>query len=324
MNKSANLERRFGGHLMESLGLRKQQEPTAKAAQDAPPATDPAEGRTRARNAGYMDLSRIIPDPNQPRKEFGQEAIDRLAESFKKYGQLQPIRARWEAGLAKWIVVSGERRYRAAIQAGLEQVACIFIEGELTPSEILQEQMIENCLREDLKPIEQAKAYRQLMDLHGWTAKQLADELHISQATISRSMAMLALPENLQNQVDAGSVPASAAYEIAKVEDEAVRQDIVDRIVAGSMTRDEVADAVRKSKRRSVRVGGKGSGRLKAIPKPGPRSSSRVIKTGANAKVIVIFNRKTVAMVDVLVALKGAVSQVEAELAAIGSQTTAA
>jgi ParB family chromosome partitioning protein len=211
-----------------------------------------------------MDLNRIIPDPNQPRKDFGQEAIDRLAASFRKYGQLQPIRVRWEAGLAKRIVISGERRYRAAIEAGLEQVACIFVEGELTPSEILQEQMIENCLWEDLKPIEQAKAYRQLMDLHGWTAKQLADELHISQATISRSLALLALPDDLQGQVDAGSVPASAAYEIAKVKDDAVRQDIVDQVVAGSMTRDEVADAVRESTGRSARAG-RGEGDQQAV-----------------------------------------------------------
>jgi ParB family chromosome partitioning protein len=323
MTKGAELERRFGGNLMESLGLRKQQEATAKPTLDAPPAAGPAEGRTRARNAGYMDLNRIVPDPNQPRKDFGQEAIDRLAASFKRYGQLQPIRVRWEASLAKWIVISGERRYRAAIQAGLEQVACIFIEGELTPSEILQEQMIENCLREDLKPIEQARAYRQLMDLHGWTAKQLADELHISQATISRSLALLALPEGLQDQVDAGSVPASAAYEIAKVKNEAVRQDIVDQVVAGSMTRDEVADAVRESTGRSARAGGKGTSR-KAIQKPGPRSSTRVIRTGGNAKVVVMFNRKNIATADVLVALKDAVSQVEAEIAAIENQTTTA
>src|SRR5262249_24202580 len=150
MTRGADLERRFGGHLLESLGLRKPQEPTENPAPAAPPAAGPAEGRTRARNAGYMDLDRIVPDPNQPRKEFGQDAIDRLAESFKKYGQLQPIRVRWEAGLAKWVVISGERRYRAALQAGLEQVACIFVEDELTPPEILQEQMIENCLREDL------------------------------------------------------------------------------------------------------------------------------------------------------------------------------
>jgi ParB family chromosome partitioning protein len=268
-----------------------------------------------------MDLERIVPDPNQPRKEFGQEAIDRLAESFKKYGQLQPIRVRWEAGLAKWVVISGERRYRAAVQAGLDQVACIFVEDELTPAEILQEQMIENCLREDLKPIEQAKAYRQLMDLYGWTAKQLGDELHISRATISRSLALLELPGDLQDQVDAGSVPASAAYEIAKVQEDTLRQDLVDQVIAGSMTRDEVAATVRQSTDRPARTGK--ATKPKAIPKPGPRSSSRVIKTAGNAKVIVMFSRRTIATADVLAALKDAVRRVEADLDAEG-QTTAA
>src|SRR5262249_10285805 len=107
MSKSANLERRFGGNLMESLGLRKQQDQPRRPSPEGPPAIGPADGRTRARNAGYLDINRIVPDPDQPRKEFSQDAIGRLASSFNKYGQLQPIRVRWDAGLAKWIVISG-------------------------------------------------------------------------------------------------------------------------------------------------------------------------------------------------------------------------
>jgi ParB family chromosome partitioning protein len=122
-----------------------------------------------------MEIDRIVPDLDQPRKEFDPDAIDRLAASLLKHGQLMPIRVRWNGKVGKWVVISGERRYRAAHQAGLKTICCLFNDGEPTPSEIFQEQLIENCLREDLKPIEQARAYRQLMEMHGWTAKQLSE-----------------------------------------------------------------------------------------------------------------------------------------------------
>ncbi len=169
-----------------------------------PRESGPDEGRTRARDAGHMELTRIVPDPDQPRKEFTEDAIERLSASLLKHGQLMPIRVRWNPTLAKWVVISGERRYRAALRAGLKSVACIFAEDGLTHSEILQEQIIENLLREDLKPVEQARAYRQLMDLHGWTAKELAGELQVSQGAISKSLALLTLPHDLQAQVETG------------------------------------------------------------------------------------------------------------------------
>ena len=131
------------------------------------------------------------------------------------------------------MVISGERRFRAATRAGLKTVACVFADDGLSPSEILQEQIVENLLREDLKPIEQARAYRQLMDLHGWTAKELAGELQVSQGAVSKSLSLLTLPVELQEQVDAGSIPATAAYEVAKVEDKASSG----RSPAGSSTR---------------------------------------------------------------------------------------
>src|SRR4051812_20790987 len=128
MSKAAeSLQRRFGQNLSESLGVRTDEVrvmPTPDA--HFPRETGPDDGRSRARDAGHMEVERIVPDPDQPRKEFSPDAIDRLAASIRKHGQLQPIRVRWDAGLGKWVVISGERRYRAAVQAGLKTVACIF------------------------------------------------------------------------------------------------------------------------------------------------------------------------------------------------------
>src|SRR4051812_41183364 len=111
MSKAAEiLQRRFGKNLGESLGVRTA--PTPPTPNRFPgethlPGVSPDDGRTRARDAGHMELERIIPDPDQPRKEFAPDAIARLAESLKKHGQLQPIRVRWNASAGKWVVISG-------------------------------------------------------------------------------------------------------------------------------------------------------------------------------------------------------------------------
>jgi ParB family chromosome partitioning protein len=306
MSKAADsLQRRFGANLSESLGVRSGATPALPTANPFPretglPETSPDDGRSRVRNAGHMEIDRIVPDPDQPRKDFSAEAIDRLAASLTRHGQLQPIRVRWNGGLGRWVVISGERRYRAAIQAGLKTVACIFVDGALSPSEILQEQMVENCLREDLKPIEQARAYRQLMDLHGWTAKELSEELHVSRGAISKALSLLGLPDDLRDQVDAGVIPATAAYEVAKLEDPDAQRAIARRIGAENLTRDETVEAVRVAVGRPSRAG-KGQGR-------GAKATSRVIRT-STAKVTVEL-RKAVDDEAILAALTEAADQV--------------
>jgi ParB family chromosome partitioning protein len=221
-----------------------------------------------------------------------------------------PIRVRWDAAIGKWLVISGERRYRAALRAGLKTVACVFADDGLSPSEVLQEQIIENLLREDLKPIEQARAYRQLMDLHGWTAKELSGELHVSQGAISKSLMLLTLPAELQGQVDDGAIPATAAYEVAKVEDRAVQREIARRIVDEDLTRDAAAEVVREAAGKPARPGGpkpKGRGGTPA------RGSTRIYKA-AGARVAVTFPRKSVRIEEILNALEEAARQVRASM----------
>lgn len=312
MSKAAeSLQRRFGQNLSESLGVRA----GGLGAGGIGPApgvgfpreTSPDDGRTRARDAGHMEIDRIVPDPDQPRKEFSDDAIERLSASLLKHGQLMPIRVRWNAGLGKWVVISGERRYRAAMRAGLKTVACVFADNGLTPSEILQEQIVENLLREDLKPIEQARAYRQLMDLHGWTAKELAGELQVSQGAVSKSLSLLTLPVELQEQVDEGSIPATAAYEVAKVEDKAVQREIARRIVDEDLTRDAAAEVVREAAGKPPKAGTSKSGQGRGAA-PG-RGSVHQFKAGG-ARIAVTFPKKTVKDEEILEALEAAAEQV--------------
>jgi ParB family chromosome partitioning protein len=303
MGVAEKLERKFGENLGESLGVRKVI-PITREGEREIPTSGPDDGRTRNRQAGFMEISNIIPDPNQPRKDFPQESIERLAASITKHGQLMPIRIRWNQELAKWIVITGERRYRAALQAGLESIACIFIEDELSSSEILQEQLIENCLREDLKPIEQARAYEHLMQLNHWTARELSESLHISPATVSRALTTLTLPEDVQEQVDAGAIPPSAAYEIAKLDSQDEQRELAEEIVARRLTREATVKAVRTK-----------TGRVQGEKKPGRPTSTHTFKT-ETGKVTVTIHRKRVKPEDLIAILQSAIQQLKSRIGA--------
>lgn len=176
---------------------------------------DPYAGRRRLDNAAIIALDRIEADP-QHREHFEEEALAKLAQSLKAHGQKQPIRVRYEEDRDKYIIISGERRFRAATLAGLAELECVISEGDLSQAEILRDQVIENALREDLKPTEQGKAFRDLMVQESFNAKELAKYLCVAPSTISRRLAVLDLPEELQAKVDGGELSIKDAIAAAK------------------------------------------------------------------------------------------------------------
>jgi ParB family transcriptional regulator, chromosome partitioning protein len=198
------------------------------------------EGRTKLNGACLIETDRIAPDPNQPRTDFDPEALDRLAASLKTRGQLQPIRVRWDEGEAVYRVVVGERRWRAARLAGINTVACLVVSGEPSPNELLIDQLMENVLREDLKPVEQARAYKTLMEQGGLTQIQLAETLQVAQSTIARALALLNLPASIQEQVDTGELASNLAYEITKVGDPEEQTELARKAAEGRIKRDEI------------------------------------------------------------------------------------
>lgn len=229
----------------ESVGARRNEAPTASRG----PVSVPADqvGRARAKNAWTIEVDRIVPDPDQPRKEFDEDALARLAESLKTRGQLQPIQVRWEPTMERFVVLMGERRYRAALAAGLPNLQCIVRDEPIDDAQRLGLQLIENCLREDLAPVEQARAFRALMDSQGWNQERLAEELSVSPMLVSRSLGLLRLPAEVQEKVDAGTLAASAANEIAKLDDPAAQIRLATAAAEQGLTRDDVAKQVRKT-----------------------------------------------------------------------------
>jgi ParB family chromosome partitioning protein len=229
-------------NLEESMGVRKA---------ELYPVLAPAPGRKDAgrrpvRNFGRVVISQVIPDPHQPRVEFADEDLEQLALSIREKGQLSPIRVRWSESLEKWIIISGERRWRATQRAGLNEIECYFHDGDLTVSEILEQQLIENCLRQDLQPIEEAKAFAELMKLNGWTGKDVAQVLRVHPSRVSRALALLKLPEAVQEQVSLGNIPARSAYEISKLSDPQSQAVLAAEAAAGKLPHDQAARAVRQ------------------------------------------------------------------------------
>ena len=308
MSRAMKLAERLSGNMGESLGVRLASPGGPGVAAVGIPSVSPEDGRTRDRLAGHMEIEKIIPDPEQPRKYFSEESIEQLAASLKKTGQLQAIRVRWSAEHGKWIIISGERRYRAAISAGLKTIACSFIDRPLTESEIRQESLIENLLREDLRPIEAANGYQQLMDLNGWTMQQVADALNVSKGAVSKSLALLKLPEEIQGQVDQGVISASSAYEVSRLKDEDAQKELASRIVSEGLKRDEAGEAVGKTARPKVHSA------EKTPPAPKAASTTKVFSV-SGAKLSITWPKKTVQTNEVIRALEEALAQVRGDAA---------
>jgi ParB family chromosome partitioning protein len=186
--------------------------------------------------------------PTNPREDFDEAALDRLGASMKARGQLQPVRVRWDSTQGKYVMIAGERRWRAAQRAGIPAIAAIIQDGNLSPADLLAIQVTENALRENLKPIEQAKAYRRLMDLHGWNVTELAREVNISQASASRALALLNLPEAVQEHVEHGTIAPSVAHEVSQIKDPDAQAAVADQAVSGKLRGDELRALIEKEK----------------------------------------------------------------------------
>ena len=192
-----------------------------------------------------VEIDRIFLDSSQPRQHFADEPLQRLAQSIRDRGILQPIRIVWDAEREVGRVVLGERRLRAAKLAGLTHVPCVLVEGEASEEDKLADQLVENSVRESLSPIEFATALTKLKRMRKCTAQQLAVELSISPSTVTRAEALLKLPDALQILVEAGSVPEATAYELSKVTNTALQLELGKLVAEKSLTRDEVSNEIR-------------------------------------------------------------------------------
>ena len=158
--------------------------------------------------ARELPIAEISPNPFQPRKRFDDEAIKELAASIRANGVLQPILVR-RFGAEEFQLVAGERRLRAASFAGLERIPAVI--REVSDREMMELALVENIQRQDLDPIEEAKAYQTLIEKIGLTHDQLSERVGKQRSSITNSLRLLALPGEVQDMVSRGTLSAGHA-----------------------------------------------------------------------------------------------------------------
>ena len=192
-----------------------------------------------------LSISDIEVNKNQPRKNFDEEAIAELAESVKVHGVIQPIIVR-SAGDGFYVIVAGERRYRAAKLAGLNEVPVIIT--ELTSAEAAEVALIENIQRADLNPIEIAQAYKALIDDFSLTQQQLAERIGKPRSSVANSLRLLDLPETIREYVAEGKLTDGHAKVIAGLDDENVMKQAAETVIKLNLTVRATESYVKKLK----------------------------------------------------------------------------
>lgn len=182
----------------------------------------------------------------QIRQRILPQELDGLAQSIREVGILHPIITRPDKD--QQVVVDGHRRTLAALKLGLPSVPILNVDKAQSAAETIQIQLVANCQRADLSPIDKAVAIQSLMADSGWTATEVASRLGFSAAAVTKLLTILNLPEAVRQGVAAGKVPASAAYELAQINDPAQQADLANQLLNGRITRDELA-GVRKARR---------------------------------------------------------------------------
>ncbi len=191
---------------------------------------------------------------SQVRHHFDQESLEALAQSIRELGILQPLLVRMQE--KDCVIVDGERRHRAAIKAGLTTVPVIVKDKDLAAEVIIQTQLVANCQREDLKPVEKAAALAQLVRATGWTGTKLAAKLGMTDTAVTRSLAILRLPQAIRDQVDGGIIPVSAAYDLVRIKDPEQQAELARRLAERALTRDALAGIVKARRKDPPSVAG--------------------------------------------------------------------
>lgn len=206
-------------------------------------------GSLRPSHLVEVSLDALRPNPDQPRKSFGEDGLRELAESIRQHGLIQPIVVTADGD--GYTIVAGERRFRAVRRLGMETVSVLVLEGGQTDELAL----IENVQREDLHPLEEAEAMQGLMDRHGYTHEKLAAVLGKARSTVTNTLKLNELPDAIKDECrTAVAVSKSVLLEIARRDDEGERLSLWEQVKKGELT----VRTARKKKRRRRQPGVRG------------------------------------------------------------------
>jgi ParB family transcriptional regulator, chromosome partitioning protein len=191
-----------------------------------------------------VDIDKIGPSPFQPRRAFDEAKLQELAMSIRDQGIIQPLVVRPKG--ERFELIAGERRWRAAMKAGLTRVPVVV--REASDRDALQLALIENLQREDLNPIEEATGYRRLQEEFTWGQEEVAEKVGKSRPAVANALRLLTLPSEVQQEVAAGNLPAGQARALLGLQSEAVIMTAYREVIARALSTRETEKLVRNLK----------------------------------------------------------------------------
>jgi ParB family transcriptional regulator, chromosome partitioning protein len=206
---------------------------------------------TESESLVEVPIDQIEVNPNQPRKVFDFTALDELAASIKSSGVIQPIIVRRVAGTYQ--LIAGERRWRAARQAGLDRIPAIV--RDATDAQSIELALVENLLREDLNPIETAQAYQKLLAEFGWIQEELAQRVGKDRTSIANSLRLLRLPDEIQADLRNGRLTMGHARALLALTSVAEQLRLRDEILAHDWSVRTTEDSIRATESLAVTPG---------------------------------------------------------------------
>ena len=228
-----------------------------------------------------VDLDRIVPNPRQPRLQMEQGPLEELAQSIRVNGIIQPILVRRSGD--HYEIIAGERRWRAAQIAGLLRVPVVV--REIADGQLLQVALIENIQRENLNPIDEATAYRRLLDECAMTQEALAEAVGKDRASIANHLRLLRLPADVQRQVSGGALSMGHARALVALENLVTLKKAADDVVARALSVRETEALVR-------RLNGPPAAPVVAVKDVHTREAEDVLKLALGTKVRIVRKGK--------------------------------
>jgi ParB family chromosome partitioning protein len=194
--------------------------------------TDNMEETKESGGVTVVRLTEVEPNPEQPRKNFDTEPLEALAESISQHGIIQPIVVRPKDGM--YMIVTGERRWRAARMAGLSEVPVIVIEADDRKAAELA--LVENIQRKDLNPVEEARAYADLIDEYSYTQEEIAKKVGRSRSSIANSLRLLDLPEAVLEKLAEGALSEGHAKVLLSIKDKDTLEKAAETVIAKELS----------------------------------------------------------------------------------------
>jgi ParB family transcriptional regulator, chromosome partitioning protein len=247
------MARRIG--LGKGLGalLENNDESETYAAIETQTVSAPPAGKNKEQDIVQLPIDKLVPNPGQPRKNFDETELQELADSIKTYGIIQPIIAA-NAGDGTYIIIAGERRTRAAKLAGLSAVPVII--RDYTDQKKLEISLIENIQRSDLNPIEEAAAFKNLMDFSNLSQDELAARMGKNRSTVANALRLLKLPIEIQKSIEEGKISSGHARALLSVTDAKARDKLYRDMLSSEIS-------VRETEKRAAAINTEKSGKAK-------------------------------------------------------------